>query len=91
MAKLTKVVYDSLDAEKQAEVLTGLRDAVFHIASAWDALREVAVACEAHDVEVETDEVEGLAAGLAGDTTDPQDSYSISNEDLLSGFFGEAV
>ena len=87
MAKLTKAIYDSLDEEAKEQVLTGLRDAVFHIASAWDALREVEVACEAHDVEVETDEVEGLA----GDTTDPQDSYSISNEDLLSGFFGEAV
>jgi len=87
MAKLTKAIYDALAPDDQERVRDGLREAACYIAHAWDSLRDVEIACGDHDVEVETDEIESLA----GDTTEPEDALSLSDEDLLNGFFGEAA
>lgn len=56
-----------LTADERAEAIQHLRDAVFHLASCWDALREVETITEG---EVETDAIECVT----GDVNEPVDA-----------------
>lgn len=54
-----------------------IRDAVFHLASCWDALREAEVLA---GVDIETADIEALA----GDCGDAGDAFDLSSETIFA-------
>ena len=72
----------TLAKEQRAEIRTTLKDAIFHLCSCWDSLREAEeVFQEAGlEIEVESEDIEFMTIGCCP----ADDAYHISDEDLDS-------
>jgi len=75
----------TLTKEQRAEIRTALKDAIFHLCSCWDALREAEEVFQESgitegdfSIEVETEDIELLA----GDCCPAENVYEIKAEDL---------
>lgn len=71
MPNLTK-----LCKEDQAAFCQHIREAMFHLASCWDALRDAETVGE---TEIETDEITGMTSNCG----EPEDAYQVSVEDIM--------
>jgi hypothetical protein len=67
---------DKLTEIERATVFHKMREAAFHLASCWDALRE---AEDALGADIETDQI----SGMTSDLNDPGDAYGIEESTLL--------
>ena len=68
MAKAKKPTKFKLPVEDREDMLGHLRDAIYHLTSCWDALRQAEglVPGEINEEDI---------SGYAGNTTDPADAY----------------
>lgn len=69
-----------MTAEERAQAVGHLRQAVFHLASCWDALRDAEVLVEAErgdDVEINEEDISGIASDI-GD--DPSEAFQLAPE-----------
>lgn len=65
-----------LNEKDRDDVQSNLRSAIYHLASCWDALRNVENVVK---IDIETDEIECCA----GDVTDPFDAFKKKLDDIL--------
>lgn len=64
-----------------ADQRTALKDALYHLTAMWDALRTLEVELTPEDgdnIEVETDDISGMAVSLS----EPSDAYKLKDKDL---------
>lgn len=58
-----------------------LKDALYHLTAMWDALRTLEVELtpeDGNDIEIETDDISGMASSLS----EPSDAYKLKDKDL---------
>lgn len=67
---------EQLDADDLESARTALKNAVFHLASCWDALGELEGILGG---EVETDEISGITSNVG---SDPAEAFQLDAEEL---------
>lgn len=71
-------------------IASHLREAIFHLASCWDALREAEQALSTDDayLEIEVDEITGITSDCGHP---PCDAFKFTDDELFESIFGEEV
>ena len=66
----------ALSAEDRRAIADDVREAIFHLASAWDALGRAERAIEE---DIETDSI----SAITSDVVEPEDAYALSDDAVL--------
>lgn len=70
----------NLNTEEKAEFCSHIREAMFHLASCWDALREAENLTED---EIETDEI----SGITSEVSDPSEAYTTLDQNIIEALW----